>query len=162
MTAVTARGLDRGAAAAMAKWSLPAARHEPFKHSWAPDAHMYSSALLDHFQNPRNSGELAPPATAVQVTNPVCGDILRLSARIEEGVLAAVRYQAKGCTASIAAGSALTGLLQGRTVQEAARLRASDVEAAVGGLAPASQHAAGLCVDAVKALLRQAGAGANE
>ncbi len=115
---------------------------------------MHSPTLLDHFQNPRNSGELEPPAVAVQVENPVCGDILRLSARFEDGRLTAIRFKAKGCAASIAAGSALTELMLGRTRAEIAGLRAGHVEEALGGLIPESKHAARLCLDAVAALLK--------
>lgn len=114
---------------------------------------MYSEKLLDHFQNPRNVGELPPPAMTVEVSNPACGDILRLSARFEEGRIAEVRYRTRGCTASIAAGSALTELLEGKTEDEVARLAAADVEAAVGGLSNESKHAAVLAIDAVRALL---------
>lgn len=115
---------------------------------------MYSEKLLDHLKNPRNVGELPPPAVAVEVSNPVCGDILRLSARLEAGHFVEVRYRTRGCTASIAAGSALTELLQKKTADEAARLAAADVETAVGGLGNESKHAAVLAIDAVRALLK--------
>jgi nitrogen fixation NifU-like protein len=115
---------------------------------------MYSEKLLDHFQKPRNVGELPPPAVTVEVTNPICGDILRLSARFEQGRIVEVRYRTRGCTASIAAGSALTELLEGRTAEDSAGLRPADVEAAVGGLSNESKHAAVLAIDAVRALLR--------
>lgn len=115
---------------------------------------MHSPTLLDHFQNPRNSGELEPPSVAVQVENPVCGDILRLSARFEDGRLTAIRYKAKGCTASIAAGSALTELMLGKSREQLAELRAGHVETALGGLIPESKHVARLCMDAVAALLK--------
>lgn len=115
---------------------------------------MYSEKLLGHFKNPRNVGELAPPAVTVEVSNPVCGDILRLSARFEQGRIAAVRYRTRGCTASIAAGSALTELLEGKTVEEAARLVPADIDKAVGGLSAESKHAAVLAIDGVRALLQ--------
>ncbi len=115
---------------------------------------MYSELLLDHFRNPRNAGELPPPAITVEVSNPACGDILRLSARFEDGAVAEARYKAKGCTASIACGSALTELLIGKSRAEAARLGPADVERAVGGLSAESRHAAALCLDAVRSLLR--------
>ncbi|HUE22890.1 MAG TPA: iron-sulfur cluster assembly scaffold protein [Bryobacteraceae bacterium] len=114
---------------------------------------MYSARLLDHFQNPRNVGELPPPAVTVEVSNPVCGDILRLSAEFQAGRVAQARYKTRGCTASIAAGSALTELLAGKTAVEIASLGPGDVEDAVGGLSPESKHAAMLAVDAVRALL---------
>ncbi len=116
---------------------------------------MYSERLLDHFQNPRNVGTLEPPAVVVEVSNPICGDILQLSALAEEGRVREVRFKTRGCTASIAAGSALTELLQDRTIEEIGALRPADVEQAVGGLSNESKHAALLAIDAVKALLQR-------
>lgn len=116
---------------------------------------MYSERLLDHFQNPRNVGELPPPAVTVEVSNPACGDILRLSVRFEQNTAVEARYKVRGCTASIAAGSALTELLTGKTRSEIAALRGPMIEEAVGGLAPESKHAAVLCIDGVKALLQR-------
>ena len=114
---------------------------------------MYSEAFLDHFKNPRNVGELAPPAVTVDVSNPACGDILRLSARFENGSVAEVRYKVRGCTASIAAGSALTAWMLGKTRSQLAELQPDTIESEVGGLIPESKHAAVLCVDGVKKLL---------
>lgn len=116
---------------------------------------MYSQRLLDHFQNPRNVGELAPPAVTVEASNPACGDILRLSARFEGGVAAEVRYKVRGCTASIAAGSALTEWMGGRTPAEIASFTPSIVDQALGGLPAESKHAAVLCLDAIKLLLKR-------
>ncbi|MBK7931128.1 MAG: iron-sulfur cluster assembly scaffold protein [Bryobacterales bacterium] len=117
---------------------------------------MHSERLLDHFQNPRNAGELPAATLRVEVDNPACGDHMRLSARVEEGVIREVRYQVRGCTASIAAGSALTEWLTGRLLTEAAALRAAVIEEALGGLIPESKHAAVLCVDAARELARRA------
>jgi nitrogen fixation NifU-like protein len=114
-----------------------------------------SPALIEHFQHPRNVGELPSPAITVEVSNPICGDILRLSAIIEDGRVAESRFKVRGCTASIAAGSALTELLAGRDKTTLKSLKASDVEQAVGGLSNESKHAAVLCIDAVRALLIQ-------
>ncbi len=118
---------------------------------------MYSEPLLDHFRNPRNVGDLEPPAITVEVTNPACGDILRLAALFESDKVTEVRYRTRGCTASIAAGSALTQWMTGKSRTELRGLRAADIEEAVGGLQPESKHAAVLCVDAVKALLKRSG-----
>jgi len=115
---------------------------------------MYSDLLLDHFRNPRNVGELPAPAITVEVTNPACGDILRLSVRFVDEVAAEVRYRTRGCTASIAAGSALTEWIGGKSLKELDRLIPADVEREVGGLSAESKHAAVLCVDAVRALLK--------
>lgn len=114
---------------------------------------MHSQRLLEHFQNPRNPGELAPPAVKVDVSNPVCGDILRLSARFEGECVAEARFLTRGCTAAIAASSALTEWMTGKSRAELALLSAAVIEAAVGGLEPASKHAAALCVDGVRQLL---------
>ncbi len=115
---------------------------------------MYSQRLLDHFQNPRNVGELDPPATTVEVSNPACGDILRLSVRFENSVALEARYKVRGCTASIAAGSALTGWIEGKTRAELAQLKPETIEEAVGGLAQESKHAAFLCIDGLRAVLK--------
>lgn len=115
---------------------------------------MYSERLLEHFRNPRNLGELPAPAVTVEVSNPACGDILRLSARLEGQRLPEVRYRTRGCTASIAAGSALSEWLTGKTCEEAAALSPAVLDEALGGLSPESRHAAVLCVDGVRALLR--------
>jgi nitrogen fixation NifU-like protein len=117
---------------------------------------MHSERLLDHFQNPRNVGELAAPAVKVDVTNPACGDMLRLTVRFEEDRVAEVRFKARGCTASIAAGSALTEWMLGKSRLELRMFHVGAVEEAVGGLEAASKHAAVLCMDAVKSLLRGA------
>jgi nitrogen fixation protein NifU and related proteins len=114
---------------------------------------MYSEKLLDHFRNPRNVGDLAPPALSVEVSNPICGDILRLSVLFEGDRVAEVRFKTRGCTASIAAGSALTEWMTGKTRSEVASLRPAMVEELVGGLSAESKHAAVLSVDAVKAIL---------
>src|ERR1700683_1591288 len=95
---------------------------------------MYPPALLDHFQNPRNVGELPPPAVKVEVSNPACGDILRLSVRFEDGVAQEVRYKVRACTASIAAGSALTEWIQGKNRAELAAIVPVLIDDAVGGL----------------------------
>jgi len=122
---------------------------------------MHSERLLDHFQNPRNPGELAPPAIQVDVTNPACGDMLRLSARFEDGRVAEARFLTRGCTAAIAASSALTEWMAGKSHDELKRLAPDSIETAVGGLEPASKHAAVLCVDAVRQLLAVASRGAQ-
>src|SRR5579863_9159485 len=119
---------------------------------------MHSERLLDHFRSPRNPGELAPPAIKVDVTNPACGDMLRLSARFEDGRVAEARFLTRGCTAAIAASSALTEWMTGKTRAELRLLAPGIVEDAVGGLEPASKHAAVLCVDALRQLLAAASA----
>jgi nitrogen fixation NifU-like protein len=113
-----------------------------------------SPELIDHFRNPRNVGALAPPAITVEASNPVCGDILRLSVRMEHGRVAEAAFKVRGCAASIGAGSALTELLAGRDRTGMAQISSDTVDSAVGGLSNESKHAAALCVDAVRAILK--------
>jgi len=114
-----------------------------------------SPELLEHFKNPRNVGELDKPAITVEVSNPVCGDILRLSALIEDGRIVRTGFKVRGCTASIASGSALTEIISGRDRNALKTVTTSDIETAVGGLSNESKHAAALCVEAVRALVAQ-------
>jgi len=123
------------------------------QHSGIIEARMHSERLLDHFKNPRNSGTLEPPAMKIDVSNPACGDMLRLWVRFEGDQVAEARFQTRGCTASIAACSALTEWMTGKSRAELRGLTASVIEDALGGLEPASKHAAVLCVDGVKRLL---------
>jgi nitrogen fixation NifU-like protein len=115
---------------------------------------MYSDTLLDHFRDPRHVGDLAPPAITVEVSNPACGDILRLAAAFDGDRVTEVRYRVRGCTASIAAGSALTEMIAGQTRAVLSSISEEDVEERLGGLPAASKHAAALCVDGVRALLK--------
>jgi SUF system NifU family Fe-S assembly protein len=110
---------------------------------------MYSALLLDHFQNPRNTGEIADADAVAEIENPACGDVLRLTLKKSADRIAQVQFKAKGCVAAIACGSALTELLVGKTLAEAKKLRREDVNAAVGGLPQASTHAAQLAVEAL-------------
>ena len=116
---------------------------------------MFSAQVIDHFQNPRNGGELADATTTVELTNPVCGDVLRLAARVEDGRIAAVRFKCSGCVPAMAAGSAATELVQGKTLNELRGLTERDVIQALGGLPPASRHAAQLAADALHALAKE-------
>ena len=90
----------------------------------------------------------------MEASNPACGDILRLSARIENGAVSQARFKVRGCTASIAAASALTEWLSGKTRADLEAFAPEIVDRAVGGLRAESKHAAVLCADAVKLLLR--------
>ena len=114
---------------------------------------MYSAAVLDHFKNPRNAGDLTDATASVEVSNPVCGDILQLQARVEGGYLAELRFKARGCVTAMACGSAVTEMTRGKTVAEAKEITPSSVAAALGGLPPATLHGAQLACDALQQLL---------
>ncbi len=113
-----------------------------------------SPELIEHFSNPRNVGDLPAPAVTVEVSNPICGDILRLAVLLDAGIVTEARYKARGCTASIAAGSALTELLIHRDKPALRLLTKEDVENAIGGLSNESKHVAVLFLDAVRAILK--------
>jgi len=116
------------------------------------------SALDDHFRSPRNAGMLEDADLSVRVENPVCGDILHLHIRRDPaGRIAACRFQVYGCPAAIAAGSALTELIEGRSAGELARIGRETITAALGGLAADRVHAAVLARDAIEAALAQWG-----
>ena len=116
---------------------------------------MYSRELLDHFEHPRNAGEVVNADVTVQVENPACGDILKLSLKVENGHIAEIRFLAKGCVPAMACGSALTELVRGRTIEAARGLRREDLVQAVGGLPETSIHASHLAMDALAAALKQ-------
>lgn len=116
---------------------------------------MFNAIVLDHFKNPHNTGDLLDASATVDVTNPVCGDMLRLSARVNDGRLEAARFKTQGCVAAIAASSVLTDLLTGKTIGEAGKITPQQISDALGGLPPATFHAAQLACDAITALLRK-------
>jgi len=119
---------------------------------------MYSPQLLDHFQNPRNAGDLPDADAAVELENPVCGDVIRLSLKFHDDRIREIRFKAKGCVPAMACASALTEMVLGKTAEEALKVTSEELAHAVGGLPQASSHAAQLALGALCALLRQAGA----
>lgn len=116
---------------------------------------MYSLQVLDHFQHPRNPGEVVNPDASAQIENPACGDVLRLTLRIADGRIAEIRFLAQGCVPAIACASLLTERLQGRTIVEARQLRREEIIEALGGLPQASTHASHLAIDTLAAVLQQ-------
>ena len=114
---------------------------------------MFSEAVLDHFRNPRNAGSLPDATAVVEVTNPVCGDVLRLAVRLQDAHIVAARFKTQGCVAAIACSSVLTELLTGKTAAQARDISALQISETLGGLPPATFHAAQLCCDALSALV---------
>jgi|SRR5208282_1014819 len=120
---------------------------------------VYSPELLDHFQNPRNAGEIEAPDRTARLENPACGDILELTVRLESGKLegkriADIRFRAKGCVPAMACGSAITELIKGKSVDEARQMSREELVQKVGRLPQASTHASHLAMDTLAALLR--------
>ena len=114
---------------------------------------MFKDSLIEHFRNPHNAGDMPDATATVEVTNPVCGDVMRLAVRLEGGRIAAARFKTQGCVAAIASSSVLTDMLGGKTLAEAREITPEQISSALGDLPPATFHAAQLCVDAVAALV---------
>jgi nitrogen fixation NifU-like protein len=115
---------------------------------------VYSPELLDHFQNPRNTGEVDNPDAVARVENPVCGDVLELSLRLEDDRVVDIRFRAKACVPSMACASAATQLAKGKTIAAARAITMEDVLQEVGGVPEASSHAGSLAMDALRTVLR--------
>ena len=118
---------------------------------------MYSAAVLDHFKNPRNAGELPGASATVEVNNPVCGDIMQFAVRVSDGYIAEARFKTRGCVTAIACGSLLTELIRGKTLEEAGRITCDQISDALGGLPPATVHGSQLACDALEAVLAALG-----
>jgi nitrogen fixation NifU-like protein len=115
---------------------------------------MYSAALLEHFNNPQNSGDLPGADVRVRRENPVCGDVLELALKSSAGRIEEVRFKAKGCVPAIACASALTTLIQRRTIAEAFAVKREDLLHAVHSVPSASTHAIDLALDALYSALK--------
>lgn len=115
----------------------------------------YSELFRQHLAEPRNAGELPDADSVAEQSNPVCGDRLRLSLRVRGGRVEAARFLAYGCPPTLACGSALASMLEGLTLEEAARISRAQLTAALGGLPARKQHAAALAVETLHAALRR-------
>ena len=113
----------------------------------------YNDIVIDHFQNPRNLGRLVGPDGTALVINPVCGDEMRLDILVLDGRIREVRFQTRGCTAAIAAGSMVTEMLQQRTLQEALAIGEADIARALGGLPAEKLHCSVLGCQAIQAAI---------
>lgn len=122
----------------------------PAHYNWP----VYSPELLDHFQNPRNAGEVEAPDSTARLENPVCGDVLELSLKLEGDRIADIRFRAKGCVPAMACGSAITELVHGKTIEEAQQVSREELVRKIGGLPQASTHASHLAMETLAALLR--------
>ena len=111
----------------------------------------YSDAVRDHFENPRNAGEIVDADAVGYETNPVCGDTMRLTLRINGGRIVEARFQTSGCPAAIAASSVCTEMIRGLSLLEAEAVTKAQYAAALGGLPPGKMHCSVLAADAVKA-----------
>jgi nitrogen fixation NifU-like protein len=113
---------------------------------------MFSREVLDHFQNPRNAGELKDPTAIVDVSNPVCGDILKVAVHVESDRISEARFLCRGCTTSIACASRLMELLTGLQICKLHEITTELLTKTFGELPPETIHGAYLAADAAQAL----------
>ena len=114
---------------------------------------VYSKEVMDHFMNPRNMGEIESPSGTGTVGNAKCGDIMKVSLKIEDGVIQDAKFKTFGCGAAIATSSMATELIIGKTIQEALKITNKAVMEALNGLPPVKVHCSCLAEEAVHAAL---------
>ena len=115
---------------------------------------MYSEKVMDHFQNPRNVGEMENPSGVGTVGNAKCGDIMRMYLDIDEnGIIKEAKFKTFGCGAAVATSSMATELFAGKTVQEALEVTNKAVMEALDGLPPVKVHCSLLAEQAIHAAL---------
>ena len=114
----------------------------------------YSEKLLDYFQNPRCVGEISEADTTAEVSNPVCGDVMKLWLKLNDGKIADARFKAQGCPAVIATSSFATEMLIGMELTAAREITREQIADALGGLPPSKVHCSVLASDAIQAALR--------
>jgi len=114
----------------------------------------YSSTFNDHIANPRNAGELSDANAVGEETNPICGDQLRLSLRVNNERIEAARFLAYGCAPTLACGSVLTEMITGKTIEDAMLMTRKDLLSELGGLPSRKQHASALSIETLRAALK--------
>jgi nitrogen fixation NifU-like protein len=111
---------------------------------------MYSEKVMEHFTNPRNVGEVEQADGEGQVGNPICGDIMKLSIKVEDDRIVDIKFKTFGCGAAIASCSMLTEMAKGKTLEEARAITNRDVAEALGGLPSVKMHCSNLAADALQ------------
>ena len=115
---------------------------------------MYSEKVMDHFEHPRNVGEIPDASGVGTVGDAKCGDIMRMYLKInDDGVIEDCKFKTFGCGAAIATSSMATEMIKGKTVEEAEKLTNAAVAEALDGLPPVKMHCSLLAEEAVKAAL---------
>ena len=109
----------------------------------------YSEKVMEHFRNPRNVGEIENPDGVGKVGNPVCGDIMELQIKVEDGIIVDARFKTFGCGAAIATSSMVTELIKNKTIDEASKISNRAVAEALGGLPPIKMHCSVLAEEAL-------------
>ncbi|MDD3373707.1 MAG: Fe-S cluster assembly scaffold protein NifU [Methanoculleus bourgensis] len=111
---------------------------------------MYSERVMDHFMNPRNMGEIPDADGVGEVGNPACGDIMRITLRIEENRIVDAKFKTFGCAAAIASSSMATELIKGKTIEEALAVTNRAVAEALEGLPPQKLHCSVLAEEGIQ------------
>ncbi|MCC8190594.1 MAG: Fe-S cluster assembly scaffold protein NifU [Planctomycetes bacterium] len=114
---------------------------------------MYSPKVMQHFQNPHNSGEIENPDGVGEVGNPQCGDMMRITIKVNDGKLEDIKWKTLGCGAAIATSSVMTDLARGKTIEEALALTRDSIAQALDGLPPAKMHCSNLATDGLRAAI---------
>jgi nitrogen fixation NifU-like protein len=114
----------------------------------------YSEKLLDYFQNPRCVGEISDAHSVAEVSNPVCGDVMKLWVKVNDGRIQDAKFKAQGCSAAIATSSYATEMVIGMTVAEARQITKEQIAEALGGLPSSKIHCSVLASDAIKQVLK--------
>ena len=115
---------------------------------------LYSEKVMDHFRNPRNVGVLENPDGVGEVGNAKCGDIMKIYLKIENDIIADVKFETVGCGSAIASSSMATELIKGKPVSEALALTNRAVAEALDGLPAHKLHCSVLAEEAIKAALK--------
>ncbi len=110
----------------------------------------YTEKVMDHFQHPRNMGQIENPSGVGEVGNATCGDIMRIYLTVENNVITDIKFQTYGCGAAVATTSQLTEMAKGKTLEEALKITNADVAKELGGLPPVKLHCSNLAADALK------------
>ncbi|MFQ6093760.1 MAG: Fe-S cluster assembly scaffold protein NifU [bacterium] len=110
---------------------------------------LYSEKVMEHFQNPRNVGQLEDADGVGEVGNPVCGDMMTFYIKVDNDRLADVKFQTFGCGAAIAVSSMVSELAKGKTIEEALKITNKMVAGELGGLPPNKLHCSNLGADAL-------------
>ncbi len=110
----------------------------------------YTQKVLEHFANPRNVGVLEDADGTGEVGNPVCGDVMKITIKVDADRICDIRFQTLGCGAAIATSSMVTELARGKTLDEAAKITRDDVATQLDGLPPAKMHCSNLAADALR------------
>ncbi|AEG18018.1 MAG: Fe-S cluster assembly scaffold protein NifU [Methanobacterium paludis] len=114
---------------------------------------MYTEKVMDHFQNPRNVGEIKDADGVGTEGNPVCGDLMTIYIKVEDNIITDIKFKTFGCGAAIATSSMITEMAIGKTIEEALKITRKDVADELEGLPPVKMHCSNLAADALKAAI---------